>query len=286
MMGTTPATLPEQHRSPVDEFSLQALDHMAVDAGLPCGIPAAVFLILDSIDLSPSYAGALDSFFEECQRGAASNLEKEASPEKPEEEEEEEGAEEFEGESEDLKKYRFHRQWLTSKAWRGEMGIVNVLQDRETGLFSKRFYPRAAWETSLKFTANTMNYLTRYGVAAAERKAQKELEHLLNPQQKKHWLFTNSFYEKGKSGVVYWLRKNRPTVAFRLEMGDMKHGAVLTPLCALCLHPIGSLQQSFAGLLAPSDDLIAHLQLIRADEHGFWKKANQHPLHLPNAGIG
>jgi len=37
--------------------------------------------------------------------------------------------------------------------------------------------------------------------------------------------------------------------------------------------------------MVPTDDVIAHLMLMRADEHGFWKRANQHPLDRLEAGL-
>ena len=42
---------------------------------------------------------------------------------------------------------------------------------------------------------------------------------------------------------------------------------------------------SWAGAMVPTDDVIAHLSLMRGDEHMFWKRCNQHPSWRPEAGL-
>jgi hypothetical protein len=37
--------------------------------------------------------------------------------------------------------------------------------------------------------------------------------------------------------------------------------------------------------MCPTDDVIAHLQLMRGDERMFWKRSNQHPSWRPEAGL-
>jgi hypothetical protein len=56
-------------------------------------------------------------------------------------------------------------------------------------------------------------------------------------------------------------------------------------LAALCLHPIGYYEDSWAGVMAPTDDVVAHLMLCRGDEHMFWRRANQHASWEQQAGI-
>jgi hypothetical protein len=56
-------------------------------------------------------------------------------------------------------------------------------------------------------------------------------------------------------------------------------------LASLCLHAIGYYDGSFAGVMVPTDCVISHLMLCRADEHLYWRKANQHPAEVPQAGI-
>jgi hypothetical protein len=56
-------------------------------------------------------------------------------------------------------------------------------------------------------------------------------------------------------------------------------------LCALCLHPIGYYADTWAGVMCPTDEVIAHLVLMRGSEEKFWANANQHPLDRPAAGL-
>lgn len=56
-------------------------------------------------------------------------------------------------------------------------------------------------------------------------------------------------------------------------------------LCALCLHPIAYYSKSWAGAMTPTDDVCAHLMMMRSDEHLFWRRANQHAPWRPEAGL-
>lgn len=40
-----------------------------------------------------------------------------------------------------------------------------------------------------------------------------------------------------------------------------------------------------AGAMCPTDDVIAHLSLMRGDEKMFWRRCNQHPAYRPEAGL-
>jgi hypothetical protein len=37
--------------------------------------------------------------------------------------------------------------------------------------------------------------------------------------------------------------------------------------------------------MCPTDDVIAHLALMRGDEAMFWRRCNQHPPYRPEAGL-
>lgn len=115
-----------------------------------------------------------------------------------------------------------------------------------------------------------------------EKNAVDTLGTLLRHRQFKQYLLTGMFMERSKrSGVHYLFRRLRPTLAIT-ERGK---GSRLKVLCALCLHPIGYYADTWAGSMTPTDDVIAHLMLMRGDEHMFWRRANQHPAWDPNAGI-
>lgn len=94
------------------------------------------------------------------------------------------------------------------------------------------------------------------------------------------YMMTGSFLETSpRSKVIYLFRRCRPTIAFTCDGTDK-----LRILAALCMHPIGYYARTFAGVMVPTDDVIAHLMMMRADERRFWSKANHHHLWEPEAG--
>ena len=93
-------------------------------------------------------------------------------------------------------------------------------------------------------------------------------------------MLTGHFSETSKdSQVMYVFRRGRPTIALR-EVGEE-----FRILCALCLHPIGYYGDTWAGVMCPTDEVIAHLLMMRGSEAKFWANANQHPLNQPSAGV-
>jgi hypothetical protein len=114
----------------------------------------------------------------------------------------------------------------------------------------------------------------------AEEKAIQKLATLIDRNSFELYCLTGHFPEESKrSHVTYLFRKGRPTIALRL--GD--EGGY--PLCALCLHPIGYYGDTWAGVMCPTDEVIAHLLMMRACEEKFWANANQHPIDHPSAGV-
>ena len=98
----------------------------------------------------------------------------------------------------------------------------------------------------------------------------------------KQYLLTGMFLETSRrSGITYMFRRLKPTVAItKNTKGDR-----LRLLCTLCMHPIAYYAGSWAGAMCPTDDVIAHLMLMRGDEPMFWKRCNQHAPHRPEAGL-
>ena len=114
-----------------------------------------------------------------------------------------------------------------------------------------------------------------------ESRAVRTLGELVRHHTFKQYLLTGMFLEESKrSHVMYMFRRLRPTLAFSSASGELKL------LCALCMHPIGYYDGSWGGAMCPTDDVIAHLMLMRGDEHMFWRRSNQHPPWVPQAGIG
>lgn len=117
-----------------------------------------------------------------------------------------------------------------------------------------------------------------------EATALQLLATLLNHVQYKRYLLTGMFLESSsRSGLTYIFRRLRPTVAlsFRNFDGSTQSRIIAT----LCMHPIAYYQNSWAGAMCPTDDVIAHLMLMRGDEKMFWRRSNQHQAFRPEAGM-
>lgn len=121
------------------------------------------------------------------------------------------------------------------------------------------------------------------------------LAEMLTERMFKAYILGGSFLETSKrSKLTYWFRRCRPTVvltphgprartledaAVDAEYGDMRI------LVALCLHPLAYYSNTYCGAMCPTDDVIAHLQMMRADEHKFWQRANHHAAYEVRSGL-
>ncbi len=120
----------------------------------------------------------------------------------------------------------------------------------------------------------------------AELRAIETLRHHVTDWAWRAYFLTGTFLETSpRSHVVYMFRRLRPTLAitFRPDRNGRDIGARI--LCGLCAHPVGYYDGTWAGALVPTDDVLAHLLLMRSDEHLFWRQCNQHPAWTPEAGI-
>lgn len=134
-------------------------------------------------------------------------------------------------------------------------------------------------ESRLSFTLATLEAAAAWPFDA-EAKAQKKLASLISKDLFELYQLTGHFPETSKrSQVTYLFRRGRPTIA-------MREGETASfCLCALCLHPIGYYGQTWAGVMCPTDEVIAHLLMMRGSEEKFWANANQHPVDHPAAGV-
>lgn len=113
-----------------------------------------------------------------------------------------------------------------------------------------------------------------------ESNAVETLAGMLRHRQFKQYMLTGMFIESSpRSHVKYCFRRLRPTIAMHDVGGQMKI------MCAMCMHPIGYYAGTWAGAMCPTDDVIAHLSLMRGDEPMFWRRCNQHPSWVPEAGL-
>lgn len=129
------------------------------------------------------------------------------------------------------------------------------------------------------FAMRTLGCAEAWGIEQ-ESKALDLLGTLIDHRRFKQYLMTGTFIESSKrSGVIYLFRRLKPTVAI------VAAGKTTRILCALCLHPIAYYSGSWAGAMCPTDDVVAHLMMMRGDERRFWAKSNQHPAWRPEAGL-
>jgi hypothetical protein len=138
---------------------------------------------------------------------------------------------------------------------------------------------RLSLDNRLAFTLRTLEASAVWPLEA-EEKAQKKLASLISRDLFELYLLTGHLAETSKrSQLTYLFRKGRPTIVLR------EHEDGGTVLCALCLHPIGYYGETWAGVMCPTDEVIAHLLMMRGSEAKFWANANQHPVDHPAAGL-
>ncbi len=167
-------------------------------------------------------------------------------------------------------------EFRTVNSWWNDRYQVTILVVKDK---QGRAQSRLRLDDRLSFTLRTLEAAGVWPVEA-ERKAMKRLASLLPADQFDLYELTGHFAEASeRSRVTYLFRKGRPTIALR-EAGER-----FILLCALCLHPIGYYADSWAGVTCPTDEVIAHLLMMRGSEEKYWANANQHPLDHPAAGV-
>jgi hypothetical protein len=140
-------------------------------------------------------------------------------------------------------------------------------------------FGRGGFGTQVAEILSTLGAADAWGVEQ-EAAAVQTLATLLPHRNFKQYMLTGMFLEKSRrSGTYYLFRRLRPTLAI-----SFKHSSPRV-LCALCMHPIGYYSGSWAGAMCPTDDVLAHLMLMRGDEVMFWRRSNQHPAWRKEAGI-
>lgn len=161
--------------------------------------------------------------------------------------------------------------------WRSKEGFdVAIVQDSKTGKIWGGKIPPA---NAITMQFSTMGIASAWD-AAVEAVALEKLRGLIKPHLFDMYVLTGAFLETSRrSKVTYMFRRLRPTLALSGSTGDVR------VLCALCLHPIGYYNGTWAGCMVPTDEVVAHLLLMRGDEPDFWRQANQHPAWRAEAGL-
>lgn len=153
-----------------------------------------------------------------------------------------------------------------------------IIFERTDGRIDWSIQPGA---NHLGMDLRTLGCAEAWGVEQ-ESAALQLLGTLLEHRRFKQYLMTGSFIETSqRSKVVYLFRRLKPTVAIACD--HAKNSTRI--MCALCAHPIAHYAGSWAGAMTPTDDVVAHLMLMRGDEAMFWRRANQHPAWRPEAGL-
>ena len=163
------------------------------------------------------------------------------------------------------------RNWVWSYKRRGE-----ILIWEEDGKIVWGFVPGA---NHFGMDISALGASVAWGIEQ-EGNAVKLLGTLLRHHAFKQYLLTGMFLETSpRSGITYLFRKLKPTIALTLKEQKTRI------LAALCLHPIAYYEGTWAGAMCPTDDVVAHLMLMRGDEKLFWRRANQHAAYRPEAGL-
>jgi hypothetical protein len=130
------------------------------------------------------------------------------------------------------------------------------------------------------YDLQTLGAMDAWGLEQ-EQRALQLFATMVRHRQMKQYVLTGMFLEHSeRSQITYLFRRLKPTVAMKADReGNMRI------LAALCAHPIAYYSGSWAGAMCPTDDVIAHLAMMRGDEHLFWKRCSQHEPHRPEAGL-
>lgn len=165
---------------------------------------------------------------------------------------------------------------LRNRFWSSHLRSDVLVIEKPNGRVTYGIQPGA---NHLSHDLRTLGCAEAWGIEQ-ESTAVNLLGTLMRHRAFKQYLLTGMFVERSlRSGITYLFRRLKPTIAMHAVKGQMKI------LCALCMHPIGHYSGSWAGAMTPSDDVAAHLMMMRGDEPMFWRRATQHPAWRPEAGV-
>lgn len=179
--------------------------------------------------------------------------------------------------------------WWSSRR-RGEVYLWNDAGKIEWGI--------AHEANHIGMDLHTLGCSDAWGIEQ-EHNAIQLLGTLVRHRQMKQYLLTGMFMETSeRSGLTYIFRRLKPTVVIDARTGDKARrryriGATESApaaddariLACLCCHPIGYYARTWAGSMCPTDDVVAHLVMMRGDEHLYWKQSTQHEPWRPEAGL-
>lgn len=162
----------------------------------------------------------------------------------------------------------------------------NVLGDKSVSVVNTTNGPMALYEwhagnRQRKFIDGLAARMDSRLTAEAEEQAVALLKTKVKAQQYRCYLLNNAFVEQSKrSGIFYFFRKGLPVVA--ISYHGYPQGRIIA---CLCLHPYGYYRGTHAGVMTPTDEVIAQLLLMRANEHKFWAKSGQWSASDSRSGL-
>lgn len=173
--------------------------------------------------------------------------------------------------------------WRQRNSWYSDRHRADIIIMEKDGKIEWGKHPACH---HIAMDIGTLGCSEAWGVEQ-ESNAVHLLGEMVTHRQFKHYMMTGMFIERSKrSGVTYIFRRLKPTIAIAARPGmPERPNASMLILAALCMHPIAYYAGTWAGAMVPTDDVIAHLALMRGDEHMFWKRCNQHPPYRPEAGL-
>ena len=165
--------------------------------------------------------------------------------------------------------------WVSRRAQKE----VWIVEDQATRKRELHTFDVCPWLTRLEYALRTFGASAAWPMDA-ECRAMDSLAEKIKPHLFRMYILTGMFIETSpRSGVTYVFRRGRPTLAVRAN----EKGSHF--LAALCLHPIAYYADTHAGAMVPTDEVLAHLMLMRGDERLYWRRANQHPIDAPAAAL-
>lgn len=135
-------------------------------------------------------------------------------------------------------------------------------------------YARLYTDTEHQVMQATKDIAKRAWCAGVEDKAQRKLKAMATLDEYEEYMLTGDITVIGKqTKLMYVIRRLRPTLIYRNRDNELQTTRCLG---ALCMHPVGYYDGTWAGVLCPTDDVMAHLLMIKTDEKEFWNKSVFH----------
>lgn len=195
------------------------------------------------------------------------------------------------GSSDDEQGWEVVNAWFTTRYHGDITGTVHLCRHQD-GRIAHFFTPDKPIRNGFIFSA--FETIDAWDLDT-ELNAMDRLSTLLSERMFSAYVLTGQFLERSKrSNLHYLFRRLRPTMVltpngsastyFKPNADDYT-GNEMRILTTLCLHPLGYYASTRCGAMVPTDDVIAHLMMMRGDEAMFWRRANHHSAMRAESGL-